>query len=315
MEKHLATEGRIKQIIFIIVGACCLLPFMNGLMALLAGCIIVQLTGNPFEKYTRKLIKVCLQVSVVGLGFGMNIHEAIAAGQQGLFFTIASISATLIIGVLLGKYFSIHKRISLLISAGTAICGGSAIAAISPVINAKENEMSVSLGTVFILNAIALFIFPFIGHYFHLSQHQFGLWAAIAIHDTSSVVGAAQQYGSEALQVATAVKLERALWIVPVSLGTAMFFKNKKANISIPWFILFFILAMFMGSLFPQYHQAALYITAIAKKCLVLTLFFIGASLTKETIKNVGVKPLLLGVSLWLIISVVSLFVIVHFLG
>jgi uncharacterized integral membrane protein (TIGR00698 family) len=313
MESIFTTEGIGKKTVFTLTCAICLLPFVNGLEALLAGFLLVQFTGNPFEKYTHKAIKLFLQISVVGLGFGMNIHEALAAGKQGFFFTVASIFITLTIGLLLGRYFAIQRKTSLLIAAGTAICGGSAIAAVSPVIKANENEMSVSLGTIFILNAIALFIFPVVGHYFNLSQQQFGLWSAIAIHDTSSVVGAAHAYGPEALQIATAVKLERALWIIPVSICAALLFKNKQAKINIPWFILFFVLAMIISSMFPLLQKPALFISGFAKRCLVLTLFLIGTSLTKNTLKHVGAKPLLMGVLLWLFISVTSLFVIVEF--
>lgn len=313
MESIFSTEGVGKKTVFILASAICLLPFVNGLEALLAGFLLVQFTGNPFEKHTHKAIKLFLQISVVGLGFGMNIHEALEAGRQGFLFTVASISVTLTVGLLLGKYFSIHRKTSLLIAAGTAICGGSAIAAVSPVIKANEKEMSVSLGTIFILNAIALFIFPVIGHYFNLSQQQFGLWSAIAIHDTSSVVGAAHAYGQEALQIATAVKLERALWIIPVSICAGLLFKNKQAKINMPWFILLFVLAMIISSMFPLLQKPAQYISEFAKRCLVLTLFLIGTSLTKDALRHVGAKPLLMGVLLWLFISVTSLFVIIQF--
>lgn len=301
-----------RKIIFIAGIIFCLLPFTDPPMALLLGIILSQVNGHPFAKYNSKLTKIFLQVSVVGLGFGMNLFEAAKAGKEGLLFTIVTIGITFLAGILLGKFFKIDKKVSYLISSGTAICGGSAIAAVSPIIGAKAEQMSVSLGTVFILNSLALLIFPFIGHYFGLTEGQFGLWAAIAIHDTSSVVGAAAKYGAEALQIATTVKLERALWIIPLSFVTAIVFRNKKSKVNIPYFIFFFVIAMTINTFIPQLHSAGQVILLIARKGLTVTLFLIGAGLTKETLKAVGIKPMLLGIILWIIISVSSLIVILY---
>ncbi len=307
---YLVKNELLRKIIFISGVLFCLLPFADPPLALLLGLILSQINGHPFAKYNSKLTKILLQSSVVGLGFGMNLFEAAKAGQEGFWFTVCTICLTFLVGIFLGRFFKIDKIISYLISAGTSICGGSAIAAVSPVIGAKPEQMSVSLGTVFILNSIALLIFPFIGHFFGLSQSQFGLWAAIAIHDTSSVVGAAAKYGTEALQIATTVKLERALWIIPLSIITAIAFKNKNRKINIPYFIFFFILAMALNTFIPQLHDAGQIILLIARKGLTVTLFLIGSGLTRATLKAIGFKPLLLGVILWILISVCSLFVI-----
>ena len=301
-----------SKALFVVCALACLTPYVSPPIALLLGFIFSQTVKNPFAKYNNKITKYLLQFSVVGLGFGMNLFEAAEAGKQGLVFTVSSILVTLVLGLILGKIFSLKKNTSVLISSGTAICGGSAIAAISPVIDAQEDEMSVSLGTVFILNAIALFIFPAIGHYFGLSQSQFGLWAAVAIHDTSSVVGAAHKYGEEALQIATTVKMERALWIIPLSLVLAVIFKKKTSKIKIPYFILFFVVAMAINTFIPATQEISPYLVMVAKKGLTLTLFFIGAGLTRSALKNVGIKPFLLGAILWVFISVVSLWVIMQ---
>ncbi len=218
----------------------------------------------------------------------------------------------MIAGLLLGRFFHIERNLSILLTSGTAICGGSAIAAVAPAVDASEKEISVSLGVVFLLNAVALVLFPFLGNLLGLTQHQFGLWSAIAIHDTSSVVGAASAYGNEALEVATTVKLARALWIIPVSLLSAFLFKSKGKKISIPWFILFFILAMLANSYLPGVSTLAPAITTVSKAALVVTLFLIGAGLSVEKIKSVGWKPLILGVILWITVSVFSLLVILN---
>ncbi len=217
-----------REIIFVIALIFCLTPFVSHPVALLIGFAITQFVGHPFLHLNHKATSFLLKVSVVGLGFGMNVTSSVHAGKEGILFTVASIFGTLSLGLLLGRFLKIEKKTSHLISCGSAICGGSAIAAISPLINAGEKQISVALGTIFILNSIALFPFPLIGHLLHLSQTQFGLWSAIAIHDTSSVVGAANKYGAEALQVATTVKLARALWIIPVAFLTTLFFKTGK---------------------------------------------------------------------------------------
>jgi uncharacterized integral membrane protein (TIGR00698 family) len=293
-----------RQLIFIILVFLCLTPWISPPIALLMGLIVAQFIGHPFLHLNQKAIHLLLQVSVVGLGFGMNVHSALKAGKQGIVFTIISIFGTLILGWLLGKLFKIDKKTSLLVSSGTAICGGSAIAAISPVIDAEEKQISVALGTIFILNSIALFIFPVIGHFFHLSETQFGLWCAIAIHDTSSVVGAASKYGSHAVEVATTVKLARALWIIPLSIGAAIIYRNKSTRIKIPWFIGFFILSMIINTYVTAVQKIAPVIVAIAKTGLTLTLFLIGAGLSSKVLKAVGVKPLIQGIILWVTISI-----------
>jgi len=284
-----------------------LTPFINPPLALLMGLIFSQVIVHPYKKYNSKITKILLQVSVVGLGFGINLFEAAKAGEEGLILTISTIFLTLLIGTFLGKILRIKKNTTALISTGTAICGGSAIAAVSPVLDAKEDEMSVALATIFILNSLALFIFPYIGEVLNLSQEQFGLWSAIAIHDTSSVVGAASKYGEEALKIATTVKLERALWIIPVTILYTFIYKKKGVKISIPYFIFFFVVAMIINTYIPETTDYGRYIVIIAKKGLTLTLFFIGLGLSRDAVKSVGVKPLVLGVLLWIIISVSSL--------
>ena len=264
---------------------------------------MVNVFGNPFVAFNHIAITYLLQFSVIGLGFGMNATAAISAGKEGFILTIFSIFSTLILGAFLGKWLKTDKKTSHLISCGTAICGGSAIAAISPVIKSNENQTSIALGVIFILNSIALFVFPIIGHQLDLSQKEFGLWCAIAIHDTSSVVGAANKYGAEALQIATTVKLARALWIIPISLLTAVIFKNKSQKIKIPYFIGLFILTMLFNSYVPQTAIVSPYIVNIAKIGLTITLFLIGATLNINTLKVVGVKPLLQGVFLWIFIA------------
>ncbi len=315
MNTRVGTKNKnisIQKLIFIIALILCLTPLVSPPIALLIGIAIAQFVGHPFLHLNHKATSFLLKFSVVGLGFGMNVHSSISAGKQGLLFTIASIVGTLGLGLLLGRFFKIEKKTSHLISCGTAICGGSAIAAISPVINADEKQISIALGTIFILNSVALFLFPWIGHMLHLSQTQFGLWSAIAIHDTSSVVGAANKYGAEALQIATTVKLARALWIIPVALLTTLFFKTGKQKIKIPYFIGLFILAMIINTYLPIIHPISGYLVDIAKIGLTVTLFLIGAGLSASVIKSVGVKPLLQGVILWAVISVVALYAVMH---
>jgi len=298
-----------KALFFVICGLC-LTPFMSPPIALLAGLIFANVIGHPYPKKNSKATKILLQASVVGLGFGMNIHSAMQAGAQGLLFTVVSITGTLVLGYLIGKLLKIDRSTSHLISSGTAICGGSAIAAVAPIIQAGEQQISVALGIVFMLNSIALFIFPPIGHALHLTESQFGLWAAIAIHDTSSVVGAAKTYGPHALEIATTVKLARALWIIPLSLGTAAVFKKGSGKIKIPWFIGYYIIAMTLNTYIPALSIVAPYVVYIAKAGLTLTLFLIGSGLTYQSIKTVGMRPLIQGVVLWMFISVTALRVI-----
>lgn len=302
-----------RKVLFITCIAFCLTPFASPAIALVLGITIAQFTGHPYIHLNHKATHVLLQASVVGLGFGMNVHSAMQAGKEGILFTIASISGTLLFGYLMGRWLNIEKKVSYLISAGTAICGGSAIAAISPVIKAEEKQISVALGCIFVLNAVALFLFPVIGHYFNLSQTQFGLWCAIAIHDTSSVVGAASKYGAHALEVATTVKLARALWIVPVSFMSAFIFKNKSKKVGAPYFIILFILAMVANTYIPAVSSINPVLVTIAKAGLTLTLFLIGAGLSRKVMSSVGFKPLLQGVVLWVAISASALYAVLHF--
>ena len=278
-------------------------------VALFLGLAFALLCGQAHPNFNKKTSKYLLQYSVVGLGFGMNLHSALASGKEGMSFTVISVIGTLALGWFLGrKLFKLDKKTSYLIGSGTAICGGSAIAAVGPVMRANDSEMSVSLATIFILNAIALFIFPAIGHALDMTQQQFGTWAAIAIHDTSSVVGAGAAYGEEALGIATTIKLTRALWIIPMAFFTSFVFKSKGQKISIPWFIFFFVGAMVVNTyLLDGVPQIGLAINELARKTLTITMFFIGASLSMNVLKSVGLKPLLLGVLLWIIISVASL--------
>jgi uncharacterized integral membrane protein (TIGR00698 family) len=300
----------LREIIFIAAVILCLSPLISPPFALLLGLVFALFIGHPYLHLNHKATTILLQVSVVGLGFGMNVTSAIKAGRQGVFFTIVSIIMTFVIGFVMGRLLKIEKKASYLISSGTAICGGSAIAAVAPVIKAEEKDISVALGTIFILNSVALFLFPVIGHALNLSQTQFGLWCAIAIHDTSSVVGAASKYGAAALEVATTVKLARALWIIPVAFISTFIFKNKKSKIKIPYFIGYFFLAMILNSYLSLVQQYGHYVVSIAKSGLTLTLFLIGSGLSQKVLKSVGFKPLIQGIVLWIIISMVSLWVI-----
>lgn len=302
-----------REVIFFVLVVLCLSPFVSPPVALLLGLIVAQFIGHPYLHLNHKATHILLQVSVVGLGFGMNVTSAMKAGKEGIVFTIVSIIGTLVIGYLMGKFLKIDKKSSYLISAGTAICGGSAIAAISPVIKAEEKQISVALGTVFILNSVALFIFPMIGHALNLSQTQFGLWSAIAIHDTSSVVGAASKYGAQALEVATTVKLARALWIIPVAFLSTFLFKNKGSKVKIPYFIGLFILAMIANTYIPFVQNFSHYLTGIAKAGLTLNLFLIGCGLNRKLLMSVGFRPLIQGVVLWGIISAAALWAVTSF--
>ena len=299
-----------REVIFLLAVVFCLSPLITPPIALLMGLIIAQFIGHPYLHLNHKATHILLQVSVVGLGFGMNVTSAMKAGKEGIVFTIVSIIGTLVIGFLMGKFLRIEKKTSFLISAGTAICGGSAIAAISPVIKAEEKQISVALGTIFILNSIALFLFPVIGHALNLSQTQFGLWCAIAIHDISSVVGAASKYGPHALEVATTVKLARALWIIPVAFLSTFIFKNRGGKIKIPYFIGLFVLAMIVNTYVPLVQLYSHYLTGFAKAGLTLTLFLIGCGLSRKVLQSVGLKPLIQGVILWVIISAAALWAV-----
>lgn len=296
-----------------------LIPFslfgMPGLVisapiALLCGLIYAFVFENPFPKFNKKCSKYLLQVAVVCLGFNMNLQESLKSGADGMMFTVVSVIGVMVLGAMIGYWLHINRKTAYLISSGTAICGGSAIAAVGPVLKADTDEMAVSLGVIFILNSIALFIFPPLGHLFDMSQVQFGTWAAIAIHDTSSVVGAGETYGEVALQTATLIKLTRALWIIPLAFATMFIFRDKTGKISIPWFIFLFVAAMIFNTYVPMPSQFTDCMVWIAKRGMVVTLFMIGASLTLKMIRSVGVKPLMLAVALWIIISFTSLIVV-----
>lgn len=295
------------SILYIAMAMACFLPAVTAPVALFMGLLLALTIGNPFPRFNKTASKYLLQISVVGLGFGMNLNESLQAGADGMLFTIVSVISVLFIGIVAGSWLGVAKVPSYLIGSGTAICGGSAIAAVGPIAKANESEMSVSLATIFILNAIALFIFPVMGHWLSLTQHQFGLWAAIAIHDTSSVVGAGAVYGEEALKVATTVKLTRALWIIPLSIFTIFHFKAKGEKVSIPWFIFLFIIAMVINTYLAVPEALTSGTVHISHKLLVLTLFMIGAGLSRDTIKSVGIKPLILGILLWILIASGSL--------
>lgn len=307
MNKIFGYFKKFNSYYYLLLAFICLTPWISPPIALFLGLAFALTLGSPFPVFNKKASKYLLQIAVIGLGFGMNLHESLKAGTDGILFTIISVVSVIIIGILVGKFYKVDKVTSYLISSGTAICGGSAIAAVGPIVRADESQMSVSLATVFVLNAIALFIFPTIGQWLNLSQIQFGTWAAIAIHDTSSVVGAGSAYGEEALKVATTVKLTRALWIIPLSIFTTFYFKSKGDKLYIPWFILFFIIAMLLNTYLNIPTKVTSSIVAVSRQCLTLTLFFIGAGLSRNTLKNVGSKPLLLGISLWIFTGLVSL--------
>ena len=283
--------------------------FISPPIALCAGIIFGLSLEHPYAGDSRALAKFLLQASIVALGFGMNLHEVLKAGRSGFLYTALGIGFALAAGFLIGKLVSVRGTTSYLISVGTAICGGSAIAAIGPILEAGDEEMAVSLGTVFILNSIALLIFPSIGGYFHLSQAQFGLWSALAIHDTSSVVGAASRYGNEALVVATTVKLARALWIVPLALATAAV-RHSRSKIQIPWFIFLFCLAAVINTYGPQEPRLSQMFFQLGRLGLTVTLYLIGTGISRATLEDVGWRPLAQGVFLWILVGVTSLYFI-----
>lgn len=299
------------KILFLALAVFSFSSFSSPPIALLLGILFVNIFGKVLE--TDSFVKKLLQYSIVGLGFGINLKTAIEAGSQGFLFTVSTIILVMVLGLVLAKILKIDKTIAQLISAGTAICGGSAIAAVSPILKANSKQTSVALGIVFVLNAVALFIFPEIGHFFNLSQNQFGIWSAIAIHDTSSVVGASSKYGKEALQIATTVKLARALWIIPLAFLISIFTKSE-GKIKIPYFIGYFVLAILAGTYLPFLKDFNHYISEFSRDLLKVALFLIGAGLSFKNLKNIGLKPLLLGIILWLLISSISLYAVLEFL-
>jgi uncharacterized integral membrane protein (TIGR00698 family) len=307
-----------RKLLFLGAAAFCLTPWASPPVALILGIFLALTHENPFHRISSPAAQYLLQASVIMLGFGMDLAVVLKAGASGALFAIGSITATFVLGYFLGQWLKIPIKASALISAGTAICGGSAIAAVSSVINAAESEISVAMGTVFVLNAVALFVFGPLGHALHLTQTQFGTWSGVAIHDISSVVGAASHYGHSALYTATAVKLSRALWIVPISLAASYMFRHEHTasgqNVphkpQVPWFIGLFILASVARTFFPVVASWSPVLTRVSEAGLTLTLFLIGAGLSQRMLKAVGWKPMVQGVVLWIFISATSLGVI-----
>ena len=292
-----------KMLPFIALGCVCLFPVISSPIALILGFTIATLGLVPTQLNIGALTKKLLALSIIGLGFGINIDQAVQASSDNLGLIVGSIFTTLLMGTLLTKLFKVDPKTGHLVASGTAICGGSAIAAVAPVIQANNEQASHALATVFILNSIALFVFPLVGHALAMSQYNFGLWSAIAIHDTSSVVGAASAYGDEALQIATTVKLARAMWIVPIAFISAFIFKGEGKKVTVPLFILFYCIAIAIAHYLPQFDSLYQSIFFISKRSLVLCLFLIGSGLTIKHIRNAGYKPMLLGVLLWLTIA------------
>jgi uncharacterized integral membrane protein (TIGR00698 family) len=306
VKQGVADTPLIARIAFVLGLMFAVSPWGSPPLALAVGLLLGLLSLNPFRSQIKSVTRYLLQASVVLLGFGMNLGSVLRTGRSGILYTAVGITATLAIGMALGKLLQVKDTPSFLISTGTAICGGSAIAAVGPIIGANDEEMSVSLGTVFILNSIALLIFPATGMALHLSQQQFGLWAALAIHDTSSVVGAGHKYGEIATVVATTVKLARALWIVPLCLATAAV-KRSKAKIQWPWFIFFFVLAAVANTYVHAFAGAFPLLYRLGGIGLTATLFLIGAGISRSTLKTVGARPLVQGIVLWALVAVGSL--------
>ncbi|MFT6204761.1 MAG: putative integral membrane protein (TIGR00698 family) [Spirosomataceae bacterium] len=305
---------KIKQITFFLLVVFTCFPFVGASLALILGVGFGLVIGNPFQEKVSFYGSLLLRTSVVGLGFGINSHVLVEAGKNSVGVTTFFVFFVLSFGFLLGKLLKIDKVITLLISVGTAICGGSAIAAVSSVVKANPSQISIATATVFLLNAIALFIFPAIGHFAGLSQLQFGTWAAIAIHDTSSVVGAATKYGSEALEIASITKMLRILWIIPVSLALLLNFEKNRETFKIPGFIIGFVMASLLFSSFPEWQANLLILNKIAKQLLVVSLFLIGSGVSLTALKTVGGKVLLQAVMLWVIVSSVALVYVINFL-
>jgi uncharacterized integral membrane protein (TIGR00698 family) len=304
-----AARTAVPKILFIAALAISASGWVSPPIALTAGILFGLSLAHPYPKFAREGARFLLQASVVALGFGMNLHEVVKAGRSGFVYTAVGICLAFVVGLGIGKLLQVRGNASLLITSGTAICGGSAIAAIGPIVHADEEEMAVSLGTVFILNSVALLMFPVIGWALHLGQEQFGLWAALAIHDTSSVVGAAAKYGAAALVIGTTVKLARALWIVPLALGIA-WVKHNKAGVALPWFILFFCLAAVANTYLPAMSGVTGILYTAGRLGLTATLFLIGTGISRETLQEVGWRPMLQGVLLWIVVAATSLYFI-----
>ncbi|WP_108944924.1 YeiH family protein [Shewanella halifaxensis] len=302
-----STPNKIQLVVFILVGITCLLPMVSSPVALILGFTLASIGWAPEQVHLAALTKKLLAYSIVGLGFGIQFDSALAISIANLPLILGSIILTLVLGFALTKLLKLETKTGHLIASGTAICGGSAIAAVSPAIKANSEQTAIALATVFILNSVALFVFPAIGHALSMSQHDFGVWSAIAIHDTSSVVGAASAYGNEALTTATTVKLARALWIIPIAFISAMLFKGDNNKIAIPYFIGFYCLAIAIAHFFPAGEIAYSAIFEVSKRVLVVCLFLIGAGITIQKMRATGPKPLVLGVLLWLAIGASSL--------
>ncbi|MEP0212518.1 MAG: putative sulfate exporter family transporter [Cellulophaga sp.] len=302
----------ITKIIYFSIVIAAISGLINSATALTVGFIFTLIFKNPFKTYSHKAIHYFLKISVIGLGFGMFLKETIQTGKDGLSLTFFSIVLTVSLGLILAKFLKMDLKLGHLITSGTSICGGSAIAAIAPVIKANGKIISISLGVVFLLNSVALFLFPALGHWLGLSQSQFGLWCAIAIHDTSSVVGAALDYGDQALKIATTVKLSRTLWIIPLSVLSMFIFKTKGEKIKIPYFIILFICAILINSYHILPSFATTNIVLYSKRLLVLTLFIVGTTISIKDLKTTGSKPIILAFALWVFISVFSLVYILH---
>ncbi|MFY9804619.1 MAG: putative sulfate exporter family transporter [Candidatus Acidiferrales bacterium] len=297
------------KITFLVGFVLCATGLVSPPFALALGLVYGLSFAHPFQSESRTATRYLLQASVVCLGFGMNLHQVLRAGRSGFVYTALSIAFAMTIGLLAGRFLGVNKTASALITVGTAICGGSAIAAVAPIIHADQEETAVSLGTIFILNSVALLIFPPLGWLLHLSQQQFGLWAALAIHDTSSVVGAAARYGAVAIVVGTTVKLTRALWIVPVSIGAALV-KRSDTRIQWPWFIALFCMAAVVNTYIGRFAGVWHVLSTVGKLGLTATLYLIGTGISRATVKQVGVRPMLQGVFLWIVVATTSLWLI-----
>jgi len=303
-----------KQILFVLFLLACIFPFVTPPVALAIGLSFGWLFNHEPGSFHRKSARILLQASVVGLGFGIDLQRMLEVSQIGIGFSVGVIFVALVLGTWAGRRLSLTRRTTHLISSGTAICGGSAIAALGPVVEAEEREISVALGTVFLLNAVALFLFPVIGQLLKMTSLQFGVWSAIAIHDTSSVVGSAARFGDEALAIATTVKLGRTLWLIPLLLLSALFFHNKSRKFQIPYFVLFFVVASLLRTVMHPIAEISATIVWLARIGLTITLFLIGATLTRRMVRSVGIRPFVHGTMLWIVISVCSLLAVHFFL-
>ena len=304
-----------KKVLFVVLLVASAFPGVPSAAALAVGLVFALVTGGVFPAFSKKASRILLQAAVVGIGFGMNFNSAIRSGGAGMAMTVVSVVFVMFAGWVLGRMMRVDGKVSYLVSAGTAICGGSAIAAVAPVVKADDSQISVSLGTIFTLNALALFIFPPVGRILGLTEIQFGEWAAIAIHDTSSVVGAGAAYGAEALQTATLIKCTRALWILPLAFATTLIMREKGSKVSVPWFIVFFVLAMLLNTFMLQceaWMACTKVVVALSKQAMCVTLFLIGSMLSLSSLRRVGARPLLHGVALWVLTAAASLLIVMR---